>query len=331
MPRWIGTTWSGRHQSSRLAARQDGGLDRIWCCSGIAGSIDTLCPYLDIFGSLDSDINGSATPATPAVLQQSFRTLTTIGPRLDWDYDPLGSPWCIGLSGLAWLKLIQTTRSEAWVLHEHARYMRNQDIDISWYVNIYWYLKIFWYWCRSDICRQFAIRSFAFTDIGYGWLWINALSTILWVDEHPFSWLFGCSPNVAGKVEAVIFSVKLQTCGLPHEDVALWGLQGFQLLKNQNLRLIIFSIIFSWKVVIKIGMYPKFCDKPIRCPRLKLDEWFFAWGPACWSILWILERDSLHFGSDSSGRSNLKQSAKRAPGRRIQKSKHGRLVQKQLL
>jgi hypothetical protein len=56
----------------------------------------------------------------------------------------------------------------------------------------------------------------------------------LWVDEHPFSWLFGCSPNVAGKVEAVIFSVKLQTCGLPHEDVALWGLQGFQLLKKSK-------------------------------------------------------------------------------------------------
>jgi len=98
----------------------------------------------------------------------------------------------------------------------------------------------------------------------------------LWVDEHPFSWLFGCSPNVAGKVEVVICSAKLQTCGLPHEDVALWGLQGFQLLKKSKPEVNNLFYHFSWKVVIKIGMYPKFYDKPIRCPRLKLDEWFFA-------------------------------------------------------
>ena len=72
------------------------------------------------------------------------------------------------------------------------------------------------------------------------------MSTILWVDEHPFSWLFGCSPNVAGKVEVVICSAKLQTCGLPHEDVALWGLQGFQLLKKSKPEVNNLFYHFSW-------------------------------------------------------------------------------------
>ena len=257
-PPFIGTTWSGRHQSSRLAARQDGGLDKIWCCcSGIAGS-KYFCAsiwiywYIWILGFRYQWISNSSNSSNSSSFSEFW-------PRLDHDWigtmiplDPLGL--VTDSSGLAWLKLIQTTVSEAWVLHEHARYMRNQDIDISWYINISWYLKICWYWCRSDICRQFAIRSFAFTDIGYGSM--PCLHIVgRWASIFLAIWMF---PECSWESWSSHFLCEAPNLRASSQRCSIVGIAGFSTSeKNQNLRLIICSIIFSWKVVIiKLGCIP---------------------------------------------------------------------------